>query len=114
MSEHFSSIKTAPSIYVDNDDGALRDCRFILCRFGESADLAIQAFWKEHGDGNFAVAPVFSYGNAPRPDLCTQQSLVTALQSATIEPGSMIEQQWRAVCEHHSVAWPRRLQPKAA
>jgi len=41
MTDFFASVKAAPSIYVDNDDGALRDCRFILCRFGESADLAI-------------------------------------------------------------------------
>jgi len=110
MTDFFASVKAAPSFYVDNDDGALRDCRFILCRFGESADLAIQAFWKEHGDGNFAVAPLFSHGNAPRKELCTQQSLAAALQSAAIEPGSTIEQQWRAVCEALHVAWPKRLQ----
>ena len=114
MTDFFPSVRSAPSLYVDSDDGALTDARFILCRQGEDAALAIAAFWKEHDSGNFAVIPLFSYGNPPRKELCTQQSLAAALQSATIEPGSTTEQQWRAVCEHHSVAWPRRLQPKAA
>jgi hypothetical protein len=110
MTGFFASVKSAPSIYVDNDDGTLRDCRFILCRFGESADLAIQAFWKEHGDGNFSVIPLFAYGNPPRRELCSQKSLAAAVATATIEPGGVVEQQWKLVCAAHDVAWPKRLQ----
>ena len=111
MTEFFASVRGAPSLYVDNNDGTLTDVRCILLRQGEDAALGIEAFWKEkHDSGNFAVIPLFSYGNPPRRELCTQQSLTAALQSATIEPGGAVEQQWRAVAEALRVAWPKRLQ----
>ena len=113
MTEFFASVRGALSVYCDSNDGALTDARFILCRHGEDADKAIQAFWKEHGSANFAVVPLFAHGNPPRKELCTQQSLAAALQSAAIEPGSTTEQQWRAVCEALHVAWPKRLQTAA-
>jgi len=40
----------------------------------------------------------------PRRDLCTQQSLVAALQSVTLEPGGFIEMKWRKLCEDMNVA----------
>jgi len=110
VTEFFSSVRGAPSLYVDNEDGALTDCRCILLRHGEDADLAIEMFWKEHDSGRFAVIPLFSHGNPPRRELCSQKSLAAALVTATIEPGSTVEQSWREVCEALHVAWPKRLQ----
>jgi hypothetical protein len=81
--------------------------RFILVRQGEDPDLAIAAFWKEHR-GHWSVVPLYSYGAAPRSELCTARSLAAALQVATIPTEAT--QKWRAACELHNVAWPRRLE----
>jgi hypothetical protein len=113
VTEFFASVRGALSVYCDNNDGMLTDARFVLARFGECPDKVIEAFWNEHKGGNFAVIPLFAYGNPPRRELCSQKSLAAALQTATIEPGGAVEQQWRAVCEHHSVGWPKRLQAAA-
>ena len=50
-----------------------------------------------------------AYGNPPRKELCTQKSLLAALQTVTFDVGSATEMQWRAVCEALHVAWPKRL-----
>jgi hypothetical protein len=114
VSEFFASVRGALSVYCDNNDGTLTDARFILARFGEDPDKVIAAFWREHADGRFSIVPLFAYGTAPRTELCSQRSLAAALQTATIEPSSVVEQQWKAVCEAHNVAWPKRLESKAA
>ena len=105
MTEFFGSVRGALSVYVDSNDGALTDARFILCRHGEDADKAVQAFWNEHGSGNFAVIPLFSYGNPPRPELCTRQSLREALKTAKIGENSTDEMAWKQACETHNVPW---------
>ena len=110
MSDYFSQIKGGFSVHVQEHD--FEGVRFALARFGEDPSRVIDAFWRENNSGDFEIVPLFSYGNAPRAELCTQQSLARALQSVTLEPGSRTEQQWKAVCEHHNVAWPKRLEPK--
>jgi hypothetical protein len=113
VTDYFGSVRGALSVYCDNNDGLLTDARFILARYGEDPDKVIAAFWREHNSGNFSVIPLFAYGNPPRKELCTKQSLAAALQTVTIDPSSVVEQQWKAVCAAHSVAWPKRLQSAA-
>jgi hypothetical protein len=110
VTEFFGSVRGALSVYCDNNDGMLTDARFILARFGEDPDKVVAAFWREHSSGNFSVIPLFAYGTAPRAELCSQRSLAAALQTVTIEPSSVVEQQWQQVCAAHNVAWPKRLQ----
>lgn len=110
MSEFFSQIKGGFSVHVEED--AFAGVRFALARFGEDPDKVLAAFWKENSIGDFELVPLFAYGAAPRSEPCTARSLAAALQSVTIEPGSRTEQQWKAVCEQHNVAWPTRLQPR--
>lgn len=110
MTEFFDKVRNAPSTYVDANDGMLTDCRLVIYRHGEDPEMVLQAFAEEHrGHANFAIIPLAAYGNPPRKELCNQRSLVSALQSAIVEPNSVSEQQWKAVCEFHSVAWPKRL-----
>ena len=113
MTEFFGSVRGALSVYCSSDDGQLTDARFVLARFGEDPDKVVAAFWREHGDGRFAIVPLFAYGAPPRRELCSQKSLAAALQTVTIEPSSVVEQQWKSVCEAHNVAWPKRLQSAA-
>jgi hypothetical protein len=40
--------------------------------------------------------------------------LASALQTVQLEPGGFIEMKWRELCEQMNVAWPKRLQGKAA
>ena len=111
MSDYFTQIKGGFSVHVQEHD--FEGVRFALARFGEDPDKVLAAFWKENnGGGDFEVVPLFSHGAAPRTELCSQRSLAAALQTASIEPGSRTEQQWKAVCEAHCVAWPTRLKPK--
>jgi hypothetical protein len=110
MAEFFSSTRGGITLYVDSHDGTLTDCRFVMARFGEDPDKIVATFWREHGDANFSIVPLFAYGSAPRAELCSQRSLAAAMQSVEIEPGDFIEQQWKAVCAAHNVAWPKRLQ----
>ena len=111
MTSYFSKIRSAPTTYVDDNDGALIDSRFVVYRHGEDPGTVVRQFWVEHGgEGPFDIIPVCSFGNAPRRELCTQKSLVAALQTAEIDPGSVTEMHWRAVVEHHKVHWPKRLQ----
>jgi hypothetical protein len=110
MPEFFDKVRGALSCYTDASDGHLTDARLILCRHGEDAQKCIDAFWRENRDGTFAVIPLFAHGNPPRWELCTKESLTTALRSVVFDVGSRTEQQWRAACEHHSVPWPKRLQ----
>ena len=86
MTEFFSSVRGARSVYCSSDDGQLTDARFVLARFGEDPDKVVAAFWREHGDGRFSIVPLFAYGAPPRKELCTKQSLTAALKSAKIEP----------------------------
>jgi hypothetical protein len=106
--QFFDKVRGALSCYTDAADGHLTDVRIILCRFGEDAQKAIDQFWKEN-TGNFAVIPLMAYGNPPRKELCSQKSLLAALQTVTFDVGSSTEMQWRAVCEALHVAWPKRL-----
>ena len=105
---YFDKVRGALSCYVDASDGNMTDVRIILCRHGEDAQKAIAQFWKEN-TGEFAVVPLFAYGNPPRKELCTQKSLLAALQTITFDVGSRTEQQWREVCEAMHVSWPKRL-----
>jgi hypothetical protein len=110
MTDFFSSTRGGITLYVDSHDGTLTDCRFVMARFGEDPDKVVATFWREHGDANFSIVPLFAYGSAPRAALCTQRSLAAAMQSVEIEPSGVVEQQWRAACEALNVAWPKRLQ----
>ena len=113
MSGFFSTARGGFSLYLDEAEAA-NGPRFALARFGEDPGKVLAEFYRENPLSDFPVVPLFAYGQAPRPELCTQRSLTQALQSVDIEPGSRTEQQWKAVAEHHSVAWPIRLRPKAA
>lgn len=111
MTAFFDKVRSAPSTYVDSNDGMLTDVRLVLYRHGEDAQKVIQTFYEEHrGECNFAIVPLPAFGNPPRKELCTQKSLVDALQTAQIEPNGHHEMQWKLVCEFHHVAWPKRLQ----
>jgi hypothetical protein len=110
---YFDRVRQAPSTYVDSHDGALTDVRMCVARVGEDANKVLDAFWREHRGGSFSVIPLFAVGNAPRKELCSARSLTSALQTlGELDAGSAIEQQWRAACEAHAVAWPKRFQPK--
>ncbi len=108
MTEHFEHTRGSFTIYVGGRDDAIDNVRFVLAFFGEDPAKVIEAFWKEHR-GDYAIVPLFAYGAVPRRDLCTQHSLVAALQTVTLEPGGVIEQRWRKLCEQMNVAWPKRL-----
>jgi hypothetical protein len=111
MTEYFDKVRSAPSAYVDSNDGALTDVRIVIYRHGEDPQRVIQAFYEEHrGHCNFAVIPLASYGNPPRKELCTQKSLSAALAVEDIGPNSVEGQIWRACAEALNVAWPKRLQ----
>jgi hypothetical protein len=109
MTGFFDRVRGAPTTYLDATDGNMTDIRLVIARFGEDPEKVLRQFWKEH-DGTFAVVPLFAYGNAPRKELCTARSLAAAVQSVDLETGSAAEQQWKTACEHHCVAWPKRLQ----
>jgi hypothetical protein len=114
VAEFFGSVRGALSVYCDNNDGALTDARFVLARFGEDPALVVAQFWREHNSANFSVIPLFAHGNPPRTELCSQRSLASALQTVTLEASGVVEQQWQQVCAAHNVAWPKRLESKAA
>jgi hypothetical protein len=105
MTEFFSSVRGALSVYCSSDDGQLTDARFVLARFGEDPDKVVAAFWREHGDGRFAIVPLFAYGSPPRPELCSRQSLTQALKTARFEENGAAEMAWKAACEAHKVPW---------
>lgn len=110
MTDFFGKLRNAPSTYLDDNDGALSDVRLVIYRFGEDPQTVIQTFFEEHrGHANFAIIPLPAYGLPPRKELCTQKSLVSALQVAVVEPNSVQEQSWKSCCELHSVSWPKRL-----
>ena len=108
MTEYFPHTKGGCTIYVDGHDAEIADVRFVLAYFGEDPAKVIAQFWQEHR-GDFAIVPLFAYGAAPRRELTSQQSLVTALQSVTLEPGSFVEMKWKQLCEQMAVSWPKRL-----
>ena len=43
MTEFFSSVRGALSVYCSSDDGQLTDARFVLARFGEDPDKVVAA-----------------------------------------------------------------------
>ena len=90
MTEFFSSVRGALSVYCSSDDGQLTDARFVLARFGEDQDKVVAAFFHEHSDARFSIVPLFAYGSPPRKELCTKQSLTAALKSAKIEPNGTV------------------------
>ena len=110
MTEFFSSVRGALSVYCSSDDGQLTDARFVLARFGEDADVVVATFWKEHGDASFVIVPLFARGVAPRGELCTKASLTQALETAVIEPNGTDAQAWQRACEAHGVVWPKELE----
>jgi hypothetical protein len=108
MTGFFPHTRGSFTLYCGGADDAISNVRFVLGHFGEDAQLIVEQFWKEHR-GDYTIVPVFGYGGVPRRELCTQQSLVTALQSVSIEAGGMIEMKWKKLCEELHVAWPKRL-----
>lgn len=113
MTEFFPHVRGGCTIYVGGHDTEAINVRFVLANFGEDAEKVIEQFWREYR-GDFVVVPLFGFGAVPRRELCTQHSLVTALQTVKIEPGGMIEQKWQRLCEQMHVAWPKRLTTQAA
>lgn len=111
MTEYFDRLKGGTTIYYGSE--GVSDVRLILMHFGEDPARVIDAFWQEK-KGDFLVVPIVAYGAPPRRDLCSQTSLLGALQTVTIGLGGTEEKQWREVCAFHNVTWPRRLQGKAA
>jgi hypothetical protein len=103
VTEFFGSVRGALSVYCSSDDGQLTDARFVLARFGEDPDKVVAAFWREHGDGRFAIVPLFAYGSPPRPELCTRSSLREALKTARFEENGTVAMAWKAACEAHNV-----------
>ena len=110
MTDHFPHVRGSFSIYCGGRDDAIDQVRFVLAFFGEDPAKIVEAFWKEHRySGDFTIVPLFAFGAVPRRDLCTQESLVAALRSVTIEPGGIVETKWKRLCEQMHVAWPKRL-----
>jgi hypothetical protein len=107
---YFENVKGGFSIYTDaSADGSAPNVRFCLAYFGEDAEKVLEAFHKEHRTDCLMV-PIFGYGSmGPRIELSSPRSLAAALATATIEPDGVVGQQWRAACEYHGVAWPKRL-----
>ena len=101
------------SIYVGGRDDAIDNVRFVLAFFGEDPTRSSRRFGKSIS-GDYVVVPLFAYGAVPRRELCTQQSLTAALQTVDIGPGGFTEMKWKKLCEQMNVAWPKRLQGKAA
>jgi hypothetical protein len=112
MAEFFDRTRGGMTLYFGSEEG-YSDVRFMLMHHGEDRELAMKAFWEEHG-GDFAVVPIVAYGFVPRRELCTQRSLVDALQTVRLEAGGHIEMKWRDLCQQMNVSWPARLKPKAA
>lgn len=108
MTSYFSHVRGGTTTYVGGDGDSITECRRMLIYHGEDIDKCLKAFWSEH-NGDFVVIPETGYSIAPRKELCSQQSLVEALRTAEIEPGSRVEQQWKDVCKFYHVAWPKRL-----
>ena len=113
MTDHFPHVRGSFSIYVGGRDDTIDNVRFVLAFFGEDPTKVIEAFWQEH-HGDYAIVPLFAYGAVPRRELCTQKSLTAALQTVDIGPGRFTEMKWKKLCEQMNVAWPKRLQGKAA
>ena len=113
MTEYFKHVRGGFTLYCHGDSGDIADVRYVLGIFGEDPAKILEAFWQER-TGDFLVVPLFAYGGVPRRQLSSQQSLTAALQSVTIEPGGFVEMKWKELCQQMSVAWPKRLQGKAA
>jgi len=54
MTEFFSSVRGALSVYCSSDDGQLTDARFVLARFGEDPDKVATARFEENGAAEMA------------------------------------------------------------
>jgi hypothetical protein len=107
--KYFGRVKGGMTLHCEDVEGI--SVRFILGYFGEDPAKLIAAFWKEQeGAASFQVVPVFAYGEAPRSELCTQQSLAAALQSVTLERDGIIEKKWKELAEEFDVTW--RLRPR--
>ena len=81
MTEYFDRLKGGTTIYYGSE--GVSDVRLILMHFGEDPARVIDAFWQEK-KGDFLVVPIVAYGAPPRRDLCSQTSLLGALQTVTI------------------------------
>jgi hypothetical protein len=108
MTEFFPHTKGGFTIYAGGSDVEITDVRFVLANFGEDAAKVIEQFWKERC-GDFVLVPVFAYGGVPRRELCTQQSLVAALQTVAFDPNGFVGMKWRKLCQEMNVALPKRL-----
>ena len=111
MAEYFDKVRGGVTLYYGSE--GVSDVRFLLMHHGEDRELCMKQFWDEH-NGDYAVVPIVAYGFVPRRALCTQRSLVDALQTLTPDPGGVSEMKWKQLCEQMNVAWPKRLQGKAA
>jgi hypothetical protein len=107
VSEFFKHVNGGFSMHVDGDGDAITNVRFALARFGEDPARVLKAFWEETQSGNFEVVILYAHGSPPRRQLCTQQSLASALQSVTLERDSIVEKQWKELAEHLDVACKR-------
>jgi hypothetical protein len=110
----FSQARGINTLYCDKEGDAVADVRFCLARHGEDPSLVLEKFWDEQPSSGFTVVPLFSYGLPPRRALSTAQSIEAALASVTLEPGSMLEKQWREVADGLGAQWPTPLPQEEA
>ena len=107
MAKFFDRLRGGITVYYSSE--AVNDSRFIILHFGEDPNVAMDAFWRDH-EGDFEVVPLIGYGHAPRPELCSKQSLTQALKTAKFDENSSTGQGWKAACERHGERlWPDRL-----
>lgn len=115
----FGKVRGGLTLHVHEEEGV--NCRFALGFFGEDPQLLIRQFETEISQECFII-PVFAYNAVPRHQLCSQRSLVAALQTVDLEIDSVPWTRWRELAEEFDVSWPRRLsrltspqtKPKAA
>jgi hypothetical protein len=110
----FGQARSVGTVYLDREGDYLADVRFCLARHGEDASLVIERFWEEQPSSGFTVVPLFAHGLPPRRQLSTAKSITAALESVSLEPGSMLEKQWREVADGLGAKWPTPLQQEEA
>jgi hypothetical protein len=110
----FSQARGIGTVYLDREGDYLADVRFALARHGEDASLVVERFWQEQPSSGYTIVPLFAHGLPPRRALSTRQSIEAALASVSLEPGSMLEKQWREVADGLGAQWPTPLQQEEA
>jgi hypothetical protein len=109
----FGQARNVGTVYLDREGDYLADVRFCLARHGEDAGLVLARFWDEQPSSGFTVVPLFAHGLPPRRALSTRASIEAALASVSLEPGSMLEKQWREVADGLGVSWPLQQEEAA-